>query len=56
MTSFSELGLAAPLLRALEEAGLGVGDVQPVYLPPADARAAFDRLLELALSRSTGLR
>jgi sulfonate transport system substrate-binding protein len=31
------------LVRALEDAGLTVRDVQPVYLPPADARAAFER-------------
>lgn len=31
------------LVRALEEAGLGYHDIQPVYLPPADARAAFER-------------
>jgi sulfonate transport system substrate-binding protein len=31
------------LVRALEDAGLAVGDIQPVYLPPSDARAAFER-------------
>lgn len=31
------------LVRALEQAGLKYGDIQPVYLPPADARAAFER-------------
>jgi sulfonate transport system substrate-binding protein len=31
------------LLRALEATGLSVRDVQPVCLPPADARAAFER-------------
>ena len=31
------------VLRALAKAGLGIRDVQPVYLPPADARAAFER-------------
>jgi len=31
------------LVRALEEAGLTYGDIQPVYLAPADARAAFER-------------
>lgn len=31
------------LVRALEDAGLKYGDVTPVYLPPADARAAFER-------------
>lgn len=31
------------LVRALEEAGLGYRDIQPVYLAPADARAAFER-------------
>jgi sulfonate transport system substrate-binding protein len=31
------------LLRALEQAGLGYGDVQTVFLLPADARAAFER-------------
>ncbi|MCU1719436.1 sulfonate ABC transporter substrate-binding protein [Pseudomonas sp. 5P_3.1_Bac2] len=30
------------LVRALEEAGLKYSDIQPVYLPPADARAAFE--------------
>jgi sulfonate transport system substrate-binding protein len=27
----------------LEDAGLKYSDIQPVYLPPADARAAFER-------------
>lgn len=31
------------LLQALREAGLKYRDIQPVYLPPADARAAFQR-------------
>ncbi|MDN4499789.1 sulfonate ABC transporter substrate-binding protein [Pseudomonas mosselii] len=31
------------LVRALEDAGLKYTDIQPVYLPPADARAAFER-------------
>jgi sulfonate transport system substrate-binding protein len=31
------------LVRALENAGLSVKDIQPVYLPPADARAAFEQ-------------
>jgi len=31
------------LLRALEKAGLKYSDIQPVFLPPADARAAFER-------------
>lgn len=31
------------LLRALEQAGVAYKDIQPVYLPPADARAAFER-------------
>ncbi len=31
------------LVRALESAGLQYSDIQPVYLPPADARAAFER-------------
>jgi len=31
------------LLRALAEAGLGIRDVTTAFLPPADARAAFDR-------------
>lgn len=30
------------LVRALQEAGLAYSDIQPVYLPPADARAAFE--------------
>lgn len=29
------------LVRALEKAGIGYGDIQPVFLAPADARAAF---------------
>jgi sulfonate transport system substrate-binding protein len=31
------------LVRALEKAGLQYGDIQTVFLPPADARAAFER-------------
>ncbi|KFD19224.1 sulfonate ABC transporter substrate-binding protein [Yokenella regensburgei] len=31
------------LLRALQEAGLSFKDIQPVYLTPADARAAFQQ-------------
>jgi sulfonate transport system substrate-binding protein len=31
------------LVRALEHAGLRYEDIQPVYLTPADARAAFER-------------
>ncbi|MGI4855594.1 MAG: sulfonate ABC transporter substrate-binding protein [Janthinobacterium lividum] len=31
------------LVRALREAGLDYSDIQPVYLAPADARAAFER-------------
>ncbi|HSC82689.1 MAG TPA: sulfonate ABC transporter substrate-binding protein [Pseudomonas sp.] len=31
------------LLRALAGAGLSIRDIQPVYLAPADARAAFER-------------
>lgn len=31
------------LVKALEKAGLAYGDVQTVFLPPADARAAFER-------------
>ncbi|MBW5412146.1 sulfonate ABC transporter substrate-binding protein [Pseudomonas sp. MAG002Y] len=31
------------LVRALEMAGLKYSDIQPIYLPPADARAAFER-------------
>ena len=30
------------LLRALESAGLKYSDIYPVYMPPADGRAAFD--------------
>jgi sulfonate transport system substrate-binding protein len=30
------------LVKALEEAGLTIKDIEPVYLPPADARAAFE--------------
>lgn len=31
------------LVKALESKGLGLSDIQPIYLPPADARAAFER-------------
>lgn len=31
------------LLRALEQAGLSFKDIQPIYLTPADARAAFQQ-------------
>ena len=31
------------LVRALAAGGLALSDITPVYLPPADARAAFDR-------------
>jgi sulfonate transport system substrate-binding protein len=31
------------LVRALEKAGLKWSDIQPIYLAPADARAAFER-------------
>ena len=31
------------LLKALEKAGVAYADIQPVVLPPADARAAFER-------------
>jgi sulfonate transport system substrate-binding protein len=31
------------LVKALEKAGIAYADIQPVYLPPADARAAFER-------------
>jgi sulfonate transport system substrate-binding protein len=31
------------LVKALEKAGVAWRDIQPVYLPPADARAAFER-------------
>lgn len=31
------------LVRALEKAGLKYSDIQPVYLTPSDARAAFER-------------
>jgi len=31
------------LIAALEKAGLSYKDIKPVYLPPADARAAFQR-------------
>jgi sulfonate transport system substrate-binding protein len=30
------------LLRALQQAGLSIRDIQPLYLAPADARAAFE--------------
>lgn len=31
------------LVKLLEKHGLKYGDIQPVFLPPADARAAFER-------------
>lgn len=31
------------LLRLLEKNGLKLADIQPIYLPPADARAAFEK-------------
>ncbi|MEG0446184.1 MAG: ABC transporter substrate-binding protein, partial [Comamonas sp.] len=31
------------LVRALDKAGIAWADIQPVYLAPADARAAFER-------------
>lgn len=31
------------LVKALEKVGLQYSDIQPVFLPPADARAAFER-------------
>ncbi|MGV8805619.1 MAG: aliphatic sulfonate ABC transporter substrate-binding protein [Polaromonas sp.] len=31
------------LVRAVDKAGLKWGDIQPIYLAPADARAAFER-------------
>jgi len=31
------------LVRALESVGLKYSDIQPIYLPPSDARAAFER-------------
>lgn len=31
------------LVKALEKAGLKYADIQPVFLPPADARAAFEK-------------
>ncbi|MCY4753279.1 sulfonate ABC transporter substrate-binding protein [Pelomonas aquatica] len=31
------------LVKALEKQGLKYADIQPVFLPPADARAAFER-------------
>jgi len=31
------------LVKALEKAGIAYADIQPVYLPPAEARAAFER-------------
>lgn len=31
------------LVKALEKAGIAYADIQPVFLPPADARAAFER-------------
>lgn len=31
------------LVKALEKAGLAITDIEPIYLPPTDARAAFER-------------
>lgn len=31
------------LVKSLEQAGLKYSDIQPVFLPPADARAAFEK-------------
>jgi len=31
------------LVRAVDKAGLQWADIQPIYLPPSDARAAFER-------------
>ncbi|WP_455647966.1 sulfonate ABC transporter substrate-binding protein [Lonepinella koalarum] len=31
------------IVRALQEAGLKYSDIEPAYLPPSDARAAFER-------------
>ena len=31
------------LVKALEAAGVAYGEIEPVFLPPADARAAFER-------------
>nr|WP_314544848.1 sulfonate ABC transporter substrate-binding protein [uncultured Massilia sp.] len=31
------------LVKALEKAGVAYADIRPVYLPPAEARAAFER-------------
>ncbi|WP_395698274.1 sulfonate ABC transporter substrate-binding protein [Methylocella sp.] len=31
------------LVRALESAGVAYGDIKPAFLPPADARAAFEK-------------
>lgn len=31
------------LVRAVEQAGLAWTDIEPIYLPPADARAAFEK-------------
>ncbi len=30
-------------MKALEKAGVAYGDITPVFLAPADARAAFER-------------
>jgi len=30
------------LVQALEKAGLKYSDIHPIYLPPVEARAAFD--------------
>ena len=42
----AEQGLQRPLpaeLKALEASSLTLADIQPAYMPPADARAAFER-------------
>lgn len=31
------------LVKALEKAGVAYADIQPIFLPPADARAAFEK-------------
>jgi len=35
------------VVKALEKAGLNYTDVEPVFLPPADARAAFEDQTDL---------
>ena len=44
------------LVRALEDAGLKYSDIQTIFLPPADARAAFERGVSMPGSSGTRTR